>query len=127
MNYEWMDSAICAQADPEVWFPEGGGNYRAARAICGSCPVQRECAEHAARLEGGAAHPGRHGAWAGAAPRARAQHSVNRRTQERDETIQRLHRRGGMDADEIATQAGCDTRTVYRVLARHRRNYEEAA
>lgn len=127
MTYDWMDSATCAQADPEVWFPEGGGNYRAAKAICGHCPVQRECEAHAARLEGGAAHPGRHGTWAGAAPRARAKHAAHRRTQERDEQIQRLHHRGGMDAEQIADQAGCDARTVYRVLARHRREYGEAA
>ncbi|MDR3081746.1 MAG: WhiB family transcriptional regulator [Streptomyces sp.] len=127
MNYQWMDSALCAQADPDVWFPEGGGNYRAAKVICGRCPVQRECAAHALRLEGGSAHPGRHGAWAGTVPRTRARHSADLRTQERDEQIWRLHRRGGMDADQIAAQAGCDARTVYRVLARQRREFGEAA
>lgn len=127
MNYQWMDSALCAQTDPETWFPEAGGNYRTAKTICGHCPVQRECEAHAARLEGGSAHPGRHGAWAGATPRNRAQHAAHRRAAARDDLILRLRRRGGMDAEEIATQADCDARTVYRVLARHRHEFGEAA
>lgn len=39
--------ALCAQADPEAWFPEQGGNPRPAKAICGGCPVITECLAYA--------------------------------------------------------------------------------
>ena len=25
MKYEWMDGALCAQTDPNLWFPKGPG------------------------------------------------------------------------------------------------------
>lgn len=47
--YAWMDSALCAQADPELW-TDGTGNSRATKRICGGCPVRPECAAHAEAL-----------------------------------------------------------------------------
>jgi WhiB family transcriptional regulator, redox-sensing transcriptional regulator len=44
---EWQDAALCAQADPDAWFPAKGGNVAQARAICSRCPVRRECLEYA--------------------------------------------------------------------------------
>lgn len=44
---EWMADALCAQVDPDAFFPENGGSTRAARQICGMCPVLEECREHA--------------------------------------------------------------------------------
>jgi len=42
----WRDAALCAQADPEIFFPPlGGDNGAAARAICARCPVLTECRE----------------------------------------------------------------------------------
>lgn len=49
-RYTWMDSALCAQADPELWTSEIGGNSRATKRICGNCPVTRECGAHADTL-----------------------------------------------------------------------------
>ena len=50
-NQAWRTKAACAGRSPNLWFPEGGaGNSRAtqeALAICRSCPVATECAEHA--------------------------------------------------------------------------------
>ena len=43
----WMDSAVCAQTDPEVFFPEPGGTAATARRICSVCPVQAECLAYA--------------------------------------------------------------------------------
>jgi WhiB family redox-sensing transcriptional regulator len=47
-----MDSALCAQADPEQWTGgTPGGSSRTARRICAHCPVQPTCAAHATALE----------------------------------------------------------------------------
>ncbi len=39
----WRDQALCAQADPDLWFPEPGESARTAKLICGWCPVRAEC------------------------------------------------------------------------------------
>lgn len=46
---EWMDDALCAQADPDAWFPESGEwpKVRAAKLICAACPVRAECLDYA--------------------------------------------------------------------------------
>lgn len=44
----WRDDALCRQVDPEVWFPEkGGDNGAAAKTVCAVCPVAAECLEFA--------------------------------------------------------------------------------
>jgi WhiB family redox-sensing transcriptional regulator len=43
----WMEEALCAYVDPEMWFPEKGGNNKDARAICAVCPVIDSCREYA--------------------------------------------------------------------------------
>jgi WhiB family redox-sensing transcriptional regulator len=40
---EESDLALCAQADPEEWFPGKGGSVRMAKRICGRCDVQARC------------------------------------------------------------------------------------
>lgn len=57
----WQDSALCAQTDPDMWFPEKGGSTRAAKAICASCPVRAECLDYALEHE----DIGAHGIWGG--------------------------------------------------------------
>lgn len=40
----WMDDALCAQADADMFFPEGQGASAAeAKRLCALCPVQDEC------------------------------------------------------------------------------------
>ncbi|QXO13978.1 WhiB family transcription factor [Mycobacterium phage Illumine] len=39
----WRADAVCAQTDPEIFFPEQGGSTREARRICGGCRVSDEC------------------------------------------------------------------------------------
>lgn len=46
----WRNDAICAQIDPELWFPDGG-DYRAAKQICATCPVTAECLAFALQNE----------------------------------------------------------------------------
>jgi WhiB family redox-sensing transcriptional regulator len=36
-------SALCAQVDPELFFPETGGSAAAAKAVCAECPVTALC------------------------------------------------------------------------------------
>lgn len=36
-------SALCAQVDPELFFPEKGGNPAPAQAVCAACPVTALC------------------------------------------------------------------------------------
>lgn len=42
----WIAGALCAQIDPELFFPETGGG-EAAKKICGCCPVREECLDYA--------------------------------------------------------------------------------
>jgi WhiB family redox-sensing transcriptional regulator len=61
----WQDRALCAQTDPEAFFPEKGGSSREAKRVCRGCEVRRECLEYAlARDE-------RFGIWGGLSERER--------------------------------------------------------
>jgi WhiB family transcriptional regulator, redox-sensing transcriptional regulator len=68
----WRDSALCAQTDPEAFFPEKGGSTRQAKAVCRSCEVRPECLEYA--LE----HDERFGIWGGKSERERRQLKAER-------------------------------------------------
>lgn len=39
----WREEAMCAQTDPEIFFPEIGANAARARQICHTCPVRTDC------------------------------------------------------------------------------------
>lgn len=65
VEQEWQDQALCAQTDPEAFFPEKGGSTREAKRICQACPVQDECLEFAL------AHDERFGIWGGLSERER--------------------------------------------------------
>lgn len=62
---EWQDRALCAQTDPEAFFPEKGGSTREAKRICSGCEVRAECLEYAL------AHDERFGIWGGLSERER--------------------------------------------------------
>lgn len=64
---EWQDKALCAEVDPEIFFPEKGGSTRAAKRVCRSCEVRAECLEYA--LDNPDA--GRYGIWGGFSERER--------------------------------------------------------
>ncbi len=40
---EWHERALCAQTDPEAFFPEKGGSTREAKRICTRCEVRVDC------------------------------------------------------------------------------------
>lgn len=62
---EWMDRALCAQTDPEAFFPEKGGSTREAKMVCLDCPVRDACLEYAIE------HDERFGIWGGHSERER--------------------------------------------------------
>lgn len=61
----WQDDALCAQTDPEAFFPEKGGSTREAKKVCASCDVKAECLEYAL------ANDERFGIWGGLSERER--------------------------------------------------------
>jgi WhiB family redox-sensing transcriptional regulator len=61
----WQDKALCAQTDPEDFFPEKGGSTREAKRICVSCEVKQECLEYALMQDE------RFGIWGGLSERER--------------------------------------------------------
>lgn len=63
----WAADALCAQVDPELFYPEKGGSTTEAKAICARCPVAAECLDYALAL------PLRHdyGIYGGTSPKQR--------------------------------------------------------
>jgi WhiB family redox-sensing transcriptional regulator len=61
----WQADSLCAQTDPEAFFPEKGGSTRDAKKICSSCEVRSSCLEYA--LE----NDERFGIWGGLSERER--------------------------------------------------------
>ena len=62
---QWQERALCAQTDPEAFFPEKGGSTREAKRICLGCDVKDRCLDYAL------AHDERFGIWGGLSERER--------------------------------------------------------
>lgn len=45
----WMEQALCAQSDPDAWFPEKGESVSVPRRVCQDCPVRVECLAYAVK------------------------------------------------------------------------------
>ena len=61
----WQERALCAQTDPEAFFPEKGGSTREAKRVCLTCDVRGECLDYAL------ANDERFGIWGGLSERER--------------------------------------------------------
>ncbi len=61
----WQERALCAQTDPEAFFPEKGGSTREAKGVCQSCEVRSECLDYAL------VNDERFGIWGGLSERER--------------------------------------------------------
>ncbi len=61
----WQEQALCAQTDPEAFFPEKGGSTREAKRVCLSCDVRTDCLEYALEQDE------RFGIWGGLSERER--------------------------------------------------------
>src|SRR5690606_38314031 len=66
VDTSWHDDAACRGEDPVLWFgadwepaDQRAAREAAAKAICVTCPVRRECLDHAVE------HPERYGLWGG--------------------------------------------------------------
>lgn len=62
---DWQERALCAETDPEAFFPEKGGTTRAAKAVCERCEVRADCLEFALQ------NAERFGVWGGLSERER--------------------------------------------------------
>jgi hypothetical protein len=40
MPGQWAERVLCAQADPDVWYPEHHALIARAKRICAACPVR---------------------------------------------------------------------------------------
>ena len=63
--FAWHEQALCAQTDPEAFFPEKGGSTREAKRVCAKCDVREECLDYAL------GHDERFGIWGGLSERDR--------------------------------------------------------
>ena len=61
----WRDRALCAEVDPELFFPEKGGTTRDPKRICRACDVRAECLDYALK------HGERYGIYGGMSERER--------------------------------------------------------
>jgi WhiB family redox-sensing transcriptional regulator len=122
---DWYRDAVCAQADPEAWYPEQGGSTVPAKRICLACPVAAECLAYAL------AHQERFGVWGGLSPRER------QRLQPTDpsrlgkprvdltpeqEQIAAAMFAAGATVNQISVQTGAGHRAVDRFLAKLNQN-----
>jgi WhiB family redox-sensing transcriptional regulator len=82
----WQEQALCAQTDPEAFFPEKGGSTRQAKQVCRNCPVRAECLAYAL------AHDERFGVWGGLSERER------RALRDRERRVPRYSRSSADDA-----------------------------
>lgn len=55
----WQNDALCAEVDPELFFPEKGGSNRDGKKICNVCEVKEECLQYALQNDQ------EHGIWGG--------------------------------------------------------------
>jgi WhiB family redox-sensing transcriptional regulator len=69
----WRLDGLCAETDPEAFFPEKGGSTRDAKRVCAGCPVRMECLEYAL------GNDERFGIWGGLSERERRRVRLQRR------------------------------------------------
>ena len=65
VQLSWQADSLCAQTDPEAFFPEKGGSTRDAKKICASCDVRAQFLEYALQNDE------RFGIWGGLSERER--------------------------------------------------------
>lgn len=106
---DWQDQAVCAETDPDAFFPEKGGSTKEAKKICLGCDVKDECLKYA--LD----HDERFGIWGGYSER-------ERRRLQRGETITPTTRHGGHQPSYACYQRGCKTPECYQARLAYERD-----
>lgn len=69
----WQERALCAQVDPDAWFPGKGESPRLAKQTCAACPVREQCLDYAIE------HGETFGIWGGMTERERRRVARDRR------------------------------------------------
>ena len=69
----WMEDALCAQTDPDIFYPEKGGSTAPATSVCNNCSVRAQCLEYAV------SNDIRHGIWGGTSDNDRKRIARERR------------------------------------------------
>jgi WhiB family redox-sensing transcriptional regulator len=83
-DLDWQDDALCAQSDPDAFFPEKGGSTREAKAICARCPAKDDCLQFALDNDE------RFGVWGGLSERERRRLQRGLDVDDVDEDMARL-------------------------------------
>ena len=128
----WREDAACRGLDTDMFFPGPGqlDQINTAYRICSRCPVKAECREEAERFDA------RHGIWGGQSSYARTRVDPPKQpdirkcrpplTTAEQERILELSALG-WTPNEIARDVGVSSRSVGRVLARHKQESGAAA
>ena len=82
----WQERALCAQTDPEAFFPEKGGSAREAKKVCLTCDVRNDCLEYALMNDE------RFGIWGGLSERSGGAEEARRLSIEAAVTLPRTAR-----------------------------------
>ena len=72
LDEDWQARGLCAQVDPEAFFPDKGGSTREAKKICTGCEVKAECLHYAIKNDE------RFGIWGGLSERERRRLRLHR-------------------------------------------------
>jgi WhiB family redox-sensing transcriptional regulator len=96
-----MSQGLCAQTDPDAFYPEDGAPATSAKAVCRRCPVQTQCLDYALT------HDERHGVWGGTSAaertRLRDQQALPTRAQRdranKRDIARRMHAQGRTKSD----------------------------
>jgi len=121
---EWQDDALCAQTDPEVFYPEKGGSTRDAKRVCLGCEVRAQCLQYA--LD----HDERFGVWGGRSEveRRKLRNTTPRPPRRRskltadEESIILARHAEGMGRQRIADELNVSRFAVQRVIERAEQN-----
>ncbi|MFJ3834494.1 WhiB family transcriptional regulator [Streptomyces sp. NPDC090054] len=62
---KWAAHGLCAQTDPDEFFPDKGGSVATAKRLCLGCEVRQDCLDYAL------ATGEQHGIWGGTTVRER--------------------------------------------------------
>ena len=125
-DLSWREDALCAQVDPELFFPEKGQPSRDAKKICATCDVREQC------LQWAMAANQRHGVWGGLTARERSSLAgggdshVTARNTEREDTIFQLHT-ASVPPTEIAQRFEITERSVHRIVKKARQRRQRSA
>lgn len=105
---DWQARALCAEVDPELWFPESGHTSPAAKRICQRCPVRAQC------LAAAVAQHEQHGIWGGLSYHERLLRPAPQVVRQIESAREHARLITSLSASEAARELGVSSRTVMR-------------